>query len=483
MTTTSVARDKWRSFARRAVAAVDVAMRSSGSGLAGRPRERLLACVALGAVVGALAASWDKSRAVVSASNLGWMPDEVRRSGNPAVMLEYRRDVIAAALKEWRATVHATGYAADFDLEAGPLGAGAPLDGVPSASASTRLASRAVGVVDVAARLDPGGALALTPEPAMPTDVVVPPDLRELILRARSADRGEVMLGLANDVMMCNNPSTCWWDGGNILESFLEVTWRRLGVRNLVLAVLDDTTEAYMAKHWPDVHVFRPELDIPSTQDGTHPANRVSALKYQLLRQFIATGTGVLVTDLDLVYLSDPFQHLYRDADVEGQTDGFNEGWAHGSLSGIQDKSMGWGGGGLYAQVFTVNVGCMYVRPTARSARLMARVARKMATTKTWDQQAFNEEALLPAHGDTTSGLASVRIMDYLKFVNSKTFFKSSRGRFLPGASAAPESTPVMIHMNYHPDKHKRMLCLISRYHDGNVGACDAMPGGSEPGT
>ena len=47
----------------------------------------------------------------------------------------------------------------------------------------------------------------------MPTDVVVPPDLRELILRARSADRGEVMLALSNDVMLCNNPSTCWWDG------------------------------------------------------------------------------------------------------------------------------------------------------------------------------------------------------------------------------------------------------------------------------
>ena len=137
----------------------------------------------------------------------------------------------------------------------------------------------------------------------------------------------------------------------------------------------------------------------------------------------------------------------------------------------------------MYVQVFTVNVGCMYVRPTARSARLMARVARKMATTKTWDQQAFNEEALLPAHGETTSGLVSVRVMDYLTFVNSKTFFKSSRGRFLPGASAAPESTPVMIHMNYHPDKHARMLCLIARYHEGNSDACDAMPRGSEPGT
>ena len=331
-----------RSFARRAVAAVDVAMRSSGSNAAGRPRERLLACVALGAVVGALAASWDKSRAVVSSSNLGWMPEEVRRTGDPTVMLEYRRDVIAAALKEWRATVHTTGYAADFDLDAGPLGAGAPLDDVPSATASTRLASRAVGVVDVGARLDPGGALTLTPEPAMPTDVVVPPDLRELILRARSADRGEVMLALSNDVMLCNNPSTCWWDEGNILESFLDVTWRRLGVRNLVLAVLDDATEAYMKKHWPEVHRFRPDLDIPSTQDGTHPAKSLQRSSTKMSASSSPAALACLFTDLDLVYLSDPFQHLHRRGHIEGQTDGFNEGWAHGSLSGIQDTSMGW---------------------------------------------------------------------------------------------------------------------------------------------
>jgi hypothetical protein len=42
---------------------------------------------------------------------------------------------------------------------------------------------------------------------------------------------------------------------------------------------------------------------------------------------------------------------------------------------------------------------------------------------------------------------------------------------------------PYARHMNYHPDKHKRMLCLIARYHDGRVDACDQMPGGSEPGT
>jgi len=245
------------------------------------------------------------------------------------------------------------------------------------------------------AMMDPGGALALTPEPAMPTDVSVDPKLRELVLKTRSKDRGEVMLGLANGVMICRNTKICWWDGGNILESFLEVTWRRLGVRNLILAVLDDETETYMAKHWPDVPTFRSDLKIPDAQEGTHPANKVSTLKYDLLRQFIATGTGVLITDLDLVYVSNPFENLHRDADIEGQTDGFSREWAHGKFGGIDDKTMGWGGGGLYAQVFTINVGCMYVRPTARSAMLMVRVTHRMATEQAWDQQVFNEVRLM----------------------------------------------------------------------------------------
>lgn len=37
--------------------------------------------------------------------------------------------------------------------------------------------------------------------------------------------------------------------------------------------------------------------------------------------------------------------------------------------------------------------------------------------------------------------------------------------------------------MNYHPDKHKRMLCLMDRYMNSKWNACDGFPGGSEPGT
>ena len=125
----------------------------------------------------------------------------------------------------------------------------------------------------------------------------------------------------------------------------------------------------------------------------------------------------------------------------------------------------------------------MYVRMVSRRPWLMARVAERMSSEKGWDQQIFNEEALFPAHGRSTTGLVSIRILDYLRFVNSKTFFRSERRRFIPGREAARDTLPVMVHMNYHPDKHKRMLCLIDRYHGGKPGACDGMPGGSEPGT
>lgn len=484
----------------------------------------VVAAVALGCIFGGLAASVDKRAAASAsaASDLGWMPDHVRESKDPLVKLAYRRDVIAAAVKEWRAAVTTLGAAGRFELDAGPLGSHLALDAADDGNTGSAMIDSSSGgggggglgdggvdggdgrggggVVtggkEVSSRaasgsdcdphdplLPEGGALRLHPEPSMPADVKVDDALRALIVKTRSEDKCEVMLGLANGVMICKNPKICWWNGGNILESFLDVTWRRLGVRNLILAVLDDETDAYMKSKWPDVPTFRPKTEIPSTQDGTHPANRVSTLKYDLLRKFIATGTAVLITDLDLVYVQNPFAHLRRDADIEGQTDGFSEKWSHGQLAGVTDKSMGWGAGGLYAQVFTINVGCMYVRPTARAARLMARVAARMASEKGWDQQIFNEEAMFPAHGDSTTGLVSIRILEYTRFVNSKTFFKSERRRFIPGRLAASDALPVMVHMNYHPDKHRRMLCLIERYHDGKVGACDDMPGGSEPGT
>ena len=49
-----------------------------------------------------------------------------------------------------------------------------------------------------------------------------------------------------------------------------------------------------------------------------------------------------------------PFTHGHtcRDADVEIQTDGFDE-TSYGVTDSINDPSMGWGGGGLFIRLFT----------------------------------------------------------------------------------------------------------------------------------
>lgn len=52
---------------------------------------------------------------------------------------------------------------------------------------------------------------------------------------------------------------------------------------------------------------------------------------------------------------------------------------AYGKLGSIHDPTMGWGAGGLYVQTFTLNVGCVYVRATARSIELMERVEHRLA--------------------------------------------------------------------------------------------------------
>ena len=188
----------------------------------------------------------------------------------------------------------------------------------------------------------------------------------------------------------------------------------------------------------------------------------------------------MLVVDLDVVFLKDPFEHLYRDADVEGSTDGFTRNWAMGSLGSVHEPKMGWGAGGLYVQHFTLNVGCAFFRPTPNAIELLRRVGSRLARESGWDQQIFNQELFLKSHGEYNGSKASVRVMDHLKWVNSKVYFFSERRRFLPGRPTEDKDLPVMVHMNYHADKHKRMLCVWARYGPkGEVGACDKFPEGS----
>jgi hypothetical protein len=43
---------------------------------------------------------------------------------------------------------------------------------------------------------------------------------------------------------------------------------------------------------------------------------------------------------------------MHRDADIEIQTDGFDD-MSYGTIDSVSDPTMGWGGGGLYVKLFT----------------------------------------------------------------------------------------------------------------------------------
>lgn len=60
-----------------------------------------------------------------------------------------------------------------------------------------------------------------------------------------------------------------------------------------------------------------------------------------------------------------------------------------------------------------------------------------------------------------------------MQFMNSKRMFKL---KIRP-------TLPVMVHINYHPDKHERMKAVIKYYIDKDSKALDPFPGGSEPGS
>ena len=71
---------------------------------------------------------------------------------------------------------------------------------------------------------------------------------------------------------------------------------------------------------------------------GSH---KISAQKFKFVRQFLSTGTSVLMTDIDVVYLQNPFLFLHKDADIEGTTDGWDDGSAYGWMEQLDDASIG----------------------------------------------------------------------------------------------------------------------------------------------
>ena len=153
----------------------------------------------------------------------------------------------------------------------------------------------------------------------------------------------------------------------------------------------------------------------------------------------------MLLSDVDVIWLANPFNFLVRDSDVEGMSDGWDDpttfGWdyagaplGHSSRTFISaicpgviyHPAMISPYLGAY-RLFARNSGMFYVSATKEVQAMMTRLARRMETESTWDQTAYNEEQFYPAYGTHGNVGVSTRAMHWLCNMNSKTFFRFVR--------------------------------------------------------
>eukprot|EP00897_Mesotaenium_endlicherianum_P006679 jgi/Mesen1/6039/ME000308S05227 len=310
-----------------------------------------------------------------------------------------------------------------------------------------------------AVKVGPAGTVkSIRTNPVIASDVSVNPALAAIL--EKIAVNGELIVAVSNN---------------NIREMLR--TWfesiKRNGITNYIVVALDDAIADFCREN--DVPVYRRDATISAVQKDTGDNHAISGLKFHLLREFLVLGYSVLLSDVDIVYLQNPFNFLYRDCDVESMTDGFDNYTAYGYDDVTDDPAMGWARYAHTMRIFVFNSGLFYMRPTVPSIELLDRVTARLAREKAWDQAVFNEELFFPSHPGYDGLHASKRVLDFYQFMNSKVLFRQVRKD-----PAFANHRPVTIHVNYHPDKHPRMLAIVDYYVNGNTNALTPFPDGSE---
>ena len=296
-----------------------------------------------------------------------------------------------------------------------------------------------------------------------------------------SAERDKSHPGLAKflrkiainkEVLVAVSNRNYAWPGG-LLELWMKSV-QLSGVKNAMVVALDDDTKTNVeAFGFP---AYRLDMEIPDSQKDNGGNHAVSALKFRILKPFLELGYGVLLADVDIVTLQDPFKYLVRDSDVESLSDGWDAATAYGYNDVADDKSMGWARYAHSMRIFVFNSGLFYLRPTQAAIDLLDKVIHRVETENGWDQALFNECIFFPNSPVNKDPSVTRRTMDFEKFMNSKYLFKYLRH----DAQKFSNSLPVMVHVNYHPDKFERMQAVWARYVDGDLKALDKFPNGSE---
>nr|CAB3495511.1 unnamed protein product [Digitaria exilis] len=304
-----------------------------------------------------------------------------------------------------------------------------------------------------------GTAKALRTNPTVIPDESVNPRLAKILEEV--AVKKELIVALANS---------------NVRE-MLEVWFtniKQVGILNFLVVALDDNIESFCKSKGVPVYRRDPDegIDSIAKTGGNHA---VSGLKFRVLREFLQLGYSILLSDIDIIFLRNPFDHLYRDSDVESMSDGHNNMTAYGFNDVFDEPSMGWARYAHTMRIWVYNSGFFYIRPTIPSIELLDRVSYRLSHEKAWDQAVFNEELFFPSRPGYEGLHASRRTMDIYLFMNSKVLFKTVRKD-----AQLKKLKPVIVHLNYHPDKLDRMKAVVEFYVNGKQDALQRFPDGSE---
>ena len=225
-------------------------------------------------------------------------------------------------------------------------------------------------------------------------------------------------------------------------------TVQSAGVTNFLVVAIDQATSDFLTKRSVANYV-RPLR----TRSGSTDNHATSGLKFQILSELLSVGVSVLLTDVDVVLTQDPFPALYRDSDVEGMSDGWDEDSGYGHvhelpLSLARDASAPAAASTPLRSVRMAarNSGLFYLSATHESLRLMQILAKRMASEDVWDQSAYNMEIFRPAYGQYVAAGVSVRAMNFVCFCNTKVLFKYMRHD--PQLIDPARHVPVTVHIN-----------------------------------
>ncbi|KAJ1697462.1 hypothetical protein LUZ63_005974 [Rhynchospora breviuscula] len=299
----------------------------------------------------------------------------------------------------------------------------------------------------------------LRKNPVVISDESVNPRLGKILQQV--AINNELIVALANSNMQ------------GMLELWF-TSIKKVGIKNYLVVALDDNIERFCKEKDVPVYRWDPDegTDSAAKTGGSH---QVSALKFRILREFLQLGYSVLLSDVDIVYIQNPFDHIYRDCDVESMTDGHSNETAYGYNDVFDEPAMGWSRFAHTMRIWVYNSGFFYIRPTVPAIELLDRVADRLSKeANAWDQEVFNEELFFPSHPGYEGLHASKRTMDIYLFMNSKVLFKTVRND-----SYLKKLKPVIVHLNYHTNKYERAKAVIEFYVNGKQDALDRFPLGS----